>query len=116
MSFFLPKEVRDGLETAQKRALKRKNRLHVRIGEQHFPIHEFTETGFTMTMDAAPRLRGFVDIYDGPRHVFYALIVACDEEAATLHYEFKRATAIQADAPIDYERSANAPVGYLTRN
>ncbi|MFN4098303.1 MAG: hypothetical protein ACK4GT_00865, partial [Pararhodobacter sp.] len=47
-------------------------------------------------------LRGFVDIYNGPRHVLQALIIAAGDEDGETRYEFKRDTAIHENRVRDY--------------
>lgn len=115
MSEFLPKEVRDGLEAARKRAERRKSRLRLRIGAATYPILRYWETGFALAVEDAPHLRGLVDIYDGARHLSQCLIVASAEDAGQMVYEFKRATPA-TDAPaLDYSRDENAPVALIER-
>lgn len=114
MSFFLPKEVREGLELARKRDLRRKSRLRVHVGDDVFPVLKFWETGFSLDSDDAPHLRGLVDLYDGARHLYQCLIVASDEENGEMRYEFKRATAAVDKAPLDFYRDEDAPVALLT--
>jgi len=82
---FLPKEVREGLEAARKRDLKRKSRLRVQVGEAVFPVLRFWHDGFALDADLSPgKLRGLVDVFDGSRHVFQCLIVASGLENGEL--------------------------------
>jgi hypothetical protein len=113
---FLPKEVREGLEAARKRDMKRKSRLRVQVGEAVFPVLRFWHDGFALDAGLSPgRLRGLVDVYDGSRHVFQCLIVASSLENGELVCDFKRATAVTDRAPLDYWRDEAAPVGLLPR-
>lgn len=113
---FLPKEVREGLEAARKKDLKRKSRLRVQVGDAVFPVLRFWHDGFALDADFSPRaLRGLVDIYDGSRHIFQCLIVASEIEAGELVCDFKRATAVTGVAALDFWRDDSAPVGYLPR-
>lgn len=112
---FLPKEVREGLEKARKRDLRRKSRLRVHTDEDVFPVLRFWETGFVLDAENAPHLRGLVDIYDGSRHLAQCLIVASDEENGEMIYEFKRNTAAVDKAPLDFARDENAPIALLER-
>ena len=109
MSFFLPKEVRDGLEAARKRDLKRKSRLRVHVDDDIFTILRFWENGFAMEEDA-PKLRGLVDIYDGSRHLYQCLIIASSEEDGEMVYEFKRNTQAHDKAPLDFYRDPQTPI------
>lgn len=115
MSEFLPKEVREGLENARKQSMRKKSRLKVRVGEHDFTILRYWEEGFSLDADDAPHLRGLVDVYDGARHVSQCLIVASEEEAGEMVYEFKRETMAHDHIPADYEIDANAPIALLTR-
>ena len=113
MSDFLPKEVREGLENARKAALLKNSRLRIRVGDRAFPVLKFWETGFALDAEDAPHLRGFVDLYDGSRHLYQCLVVAFEEESGEMVYEFKRATAIVDKAPLDFYRDEDAPVALL---
>lgn len=114
MSEYLPKEVREGLERARKAALRKKNRLRVRVGEAVFPVLELRDNGFELYREDAPHLRGLVDLYDGGRHLYQCLIVASEEDGERMKYEFKRSTEVRAKAPLDFVRDENAPVALIT--
>lgn len=113
---FLPKDILDGLDAARKRNFARKSRLRVQVGDAVFPVLRFWHDGFALDAALAPKLRGLVDVYDGARHVFQCLIMASLEENGELVCEFKRATAVRDQAPLDYWRDENAPVALLPRN
>lgn len=112
----LPKEVREGLEMARKRDQRKRSRLRVHVGEQVYPVLRFWETGFALERENAPHLRGFVDLYDGSRHLYQCLIVASEDEGDEVVVEFKRFTAAVDRAPLDFVRDENAPVALLGRN
>lgn len=116
MSDFLPKEVREGLELARKRDLKRRSRLRVRVGDDTYPILRSWESGFALDRDNADHLRGLVDVYDGARHLYQALIVASQDDGHEMTFEFKRATPATDRPPLDYDRPDDAPVALLTRS
>ncbi len=113
MSEFLPKEVREGLEMARKRSLKKKSRLRVHIGDLVIPVLRYWESGFSLDADEAPHLRGLVDLYDGARHLYQCLIVASQEESGQMVYEFKRSTAVVDRPALDFYRDEKAPVALL---
>ena len=113
MSFYLPKEVREGLEMARKRDLQRKSRLRVHADEQIFPVLKFWQTGFALDAENAPHLRGLVDLYEGSRHLYQCLIIASGLEGSEMVYEFKRNTAAVDKAPLDFCRDENAPIALL---
>jgi hypothetical protein len=58
-------------------------------------------------------MRGLIDIYDGPRHLYQALIVASARDGDMMRYEFKRNTAAATQAPVDFEQAPNRPVALL---
>ena len=113
MSEFLPKEVREGLEQARKHKLRKKSRLRVQAGGQTFTILRYWDEGFALDADEAPHLRGLVDVFDGARHLSQCLIMASDEEAGEMVFEFKRATPHSEKAPLDYERAEDAPMALI---
>lgn len=113
MSSFLPKSVREELAAAQRLALRRKATRAVHVGDDAYPILKMTQTGFTVAIEDAPRLRGLVDIYEGARHMYQALIVASEEEGDVMRYDFKRNTAAATVAPVDFEAALNRPAGLL---
>ncbi|MGV6811215.1 MAG: hypothetical protein ACWA47_03135, partial [Brevirhabdus sp.] len=107
---FLPKDVRDGLEQARKRALRKSSRLRVKVGDEMLPILSFEDNGFTMDAETTPKLRGLVDIYHGGRHIYQCLIVASSLEDGNIRYEFKRNTQALDKAPLDFYREPDAPI------
>ncbi len=115
MTGYLPKEVQEGLEIARKRDLKKRARLRVRVGDKTYPILRTLDKGFVLDRENADHLRGLVDVYDGARHLYQALIVASRDEGDEMAFEFKRATLASDKAPIDYDRPDNAPVALLPR-
>ncbi|MEM9552121.1 MAG: hypothetical protein AAGA05_13160 [Pseudomonadota bacterium] len=115
MSTFLSKEVRAGLNAARVESLKRASRLRVRTGEAEYPLLRLWKTGFSVEAGAVPHLRGAVDLYDGARHLSTCLIVASEEDAGEMRYDFKRQTAATDTAPTDFYRDPLAPAGLLTK-
>ena len=66
-----------------------------------------------MDAKSAPHLRGLVDLYDGAKHLMQCLIVASEEQAGEMQFEFKRATVVEDRPAVDFEKAANAPVGLI---
>lgn len=115
MTDFLPKEVKEGLEMARKRAQRKKNRLRVRVGDEAFTVVRMWDKGFQLERAKSEHLRGLVDVYDGSRHLYQALIVASQDEGEFRNFDFKRATIAVDAPPLDYDRPDDAPVGFLPR-
>ena len=110
----LPKEVREGLARARARDRKLSGgRLRVEVGEAWYPIRSYDATGFEVALDVAPKLRGLVEIHDGPRLVRSALIVASEVVDGAMRYGFKRVTAARETAPLDYVVASEAVAGAL---
>ncbi|PVH28490.1 hypothetical protein [Pararhodobacter oceanensis] len=110
---FLPEDVRRGLEMARKREARKGSRLCVHIGEEVYPIQDLGDEGFAVDRTRVPGLRGLVDIYDGPRHLSQALIIAADEDGDLMRYEFKRETPVSDDPIRDYAEERETPRGLL---
>ncbi|GIT90980.1 hypothetical protein JANAI62_14350 [Jannaschia pagri] len=111
---FLPKDVREGLLVAQKRARRTSGgKLRVHVGDTWYPIRSYDETGFDVGLDVAPKLRGLVEIHEGSRILRTVLIVAAEPSGDVMHYDFKRATAARDTPPLDYPSDTTEPVGYL---
>lgn len=112
---FLPKEVRDGIELARSRELRRKSRLRLLVDGQILPIRRLWNTGVSVDASGAPHMRGLVDVYDGSRHLCQCLIIASEEAAGEMVYEFKRQTFVTDRPALDYEADETAPVGLIGR-
>lgn len=113
----LPRDVRDGLALARARERRRTGgRLRVQVGEAWYPIRSFDETGFEVAVDLAPKLRGLVEIHEGPTLVRTALIVAGEPSGAVMRYEFKRVTRAMSEPPVDYVRIRDVASGLIARD
>lgn len=112
---YLPKDLQDGLDAARKRAEKRKGRLCIHIDGQVHPIRRWWEGGFALSARHAPSLRGLVDVYDGPKHIFRCLVIASQSDEEEVICEFKRSTAPADRAALDFCPEAEAPAGLLPR-
>ena len=110
---YLPKEVLDGLHAARRKAERKRSRRSVHIGDDVYPILTFANDGFALDAEHAPQLRGLVDIYEGPRHLYQALIVASELHGDLMRYEFKRNTAAADRAALDFYQEHEAPIALL---
>ncbi|MCF6271990.1 MAG: hypothetical protein L3J37_02195 [Rhodobacteraceae bacterium] len=113
MDAFLSKEVLDGLERARKQARRKKNRLRLHVGDEIYPLLQVSDTGFEMERDAAPHLRGFVDIYDGARHLATCLVIHSEPEGDIMRYEYKRHTNVAKGPAKDFVVDESAPTALL---
>jgi hypothetical protein len=113
MSDMLPEAVRRELAAARLGARRAQATRTVHVGDAAFPILEMSGDGFSVEAASAPRLHGLIDIYDGPRHVYRALIVASEQAGDMMRYEFKRNTAATGQAPVDFERADDPGVTLL---
>lgn len=111
----LPDDIRRGLAAARRRDERARARLCVHLGDAAFPIRRLWEGGFAVEAACAPRLRGVVNIFDGPRHLLHALIIASELDEDEMRYEFKRVTAARTRPARDYADEAPEPSGYLPR-
>ncbi|MFS4581278.1 hypothetical protein [Phaeobacter sp. C3_T13_0] len=116
MTTFVPKSVQDALDAARLDGIKAKSRLRVAVDSHDFPVLRMWKDGFSVEAADSPQLRGLVDLYDGTRHLSQCLIVASDEEAGEIRYEFKRATPVSDKAPLDFYRAPDAPVALITQD
>lgn len=116
MTDFLPKEILEGLAIKRKQDGKRSSRLRVRVGDEVYPILRTWDNGFALDRDDADHLRGLVDVYDGARHLYQALIVASREDGEELSFDFKRATTASDTPPLDYEKAEDAPIALIPRD
>ncbi|MGJ5619991.1 hypothetical protein [Sulfitobacter sp. MF3-043] len=114
METVFSKEIQAGLDAARLAGLRKSSRLRINVDGQVHPVLRMWKTGFAVAAEDAPHLRGLVDLYDGANHLFQCLIVAGEEEAGEMQYEFKRATAVAQSAALDFEKLANAPAGLIT--
>jgi len=102
MSEFLPKDLRDQLAVARLQARRRKATRVVHVGDEAFPILDYSEAGFAVDAEDASHLRGLIDIYEGSTHLTRALIVASARDGDLMRYEFKRNTRATRTAPTDF--------------
>lgn len=113
MEAFYSKEVMEGLEKARKKAERKRNRLCVHVGDEVFSVLKVWEDGFSVYSDKVPKLRGLVDLYDGPKHLSQCLIIRADTAGDVVTYEFKRRTEAVDSAALDYEVGLDAPIALL---
>lgn len=113
MDSFLSDEVRQGLQRAHIKALRNKNRMRVQSGKITAPILREWDGGFAIDFDAAPTLRGRVDIYDGSKHLFQCLVIYSAQEGNEMIYEYKRHTPAEDRRIVDYDKPDDTPIALL---
>jgi hypothetical protein len=115
MSEYLPDAVRRGLEDARVAMLRRSSRLCIHDGDRVHRVLRLWDGGFALAAQDAPVLRGFVDLYDGARHLYQCLVVASREENGERIFEFKWSTAVSDRPALDFVRADDAPVALIPR-
>jgi hypothetical protein len=108
-------DVMAGLQRARMKDATKKNRLRVHDGEAAYQVLKIWETGFSMPIGKAPQLRGFVDLFDGSKHLLQCLVIYSEPDGDVMNYEFKRRTVVLDQAPKDYAEDANAPVALIEK-
>lgn len=111
---FLSHELREGLERARKKASPRARKLAVHWGDAAFPIRRLWSDGFAIDVVPEGKLRGFVEVHEGARHIMTCLIQAIDVEGDELICSFKRSSVVSDHVPLDYVRD-DGPQLYLPR-
>ena len=115
MSTYVPEAVQAGLDAARNKRQKQKSKFRIETQDGYFRLLKLWDGGFAVSLDDVPKLRGLVDIYDGPNHLFQCLIVASCEEMYEMHYEYKRMTAVLRNAPRDFAVDDPEVAGLLTK-
>lgn len=110
----LPEAVRQGLEAARAAALRRSSRLCIHDRGAVHRVLRLWEGGFALAATDTVPLRGYVDLYDGPRHLSSCLIVASGSgEGGERTYEFKLQTLVADRPAADFERGEAAPAALI---
>lgn len=115
MTEFLSKELREGLAQARRIAARKRSRTRVRVGDNEYTVLRVWDSGFALDAADAPHMRGLVDLYEGGRHAAQCLVIASEEEAGEMRYEYKRSTVPHRRAPLDFVREMDAPVALIGR-
>lgn len=113
MENYISKEIQAGFDQAKKRSIRKSGRLCVHADGAVYSVTRIWDGGFAMPSDQAPNLRGFVNLYDGPKHLYQCLIVFSKVENDEKIYDYKRHTEALDSQPVDFERKGNQPAGLL---
>lgn len=114
MSTYVPSSVQEGLDAARISRLRKASKLRIETTDGYFRVLRLWENGFSVAIEDAPRLRGYVDLYDGPTQLFQCLIVASSEEAGEMRYDYKRMTAVSHTPPSDFASDKPQPTALIT--
>ncbi|MSU88223.1 hypothetical protein GE300_01160 [Rhodobacteraceae bacterium 2CG4] len=87
--------------------------MRLRAGGDEIDVVEIWQGGFSIKADAPRFRRGFVDVYDGSRHLFHGLAYPTGESGALRTFAFKTRQVAGDEPPRDYERGADAPVALI---
>lgn len=115
MTDFLPEAVRKGLEDARMAMLRRSSRLCIHNGEEIHRVLRLWDGGFTLSSQNPPHLRGFVDLYDGPRHMYQCLVITSHDEGDERVFTFKWNRPVAESPPADFVHEVEQPAGLLSR-
>lgn len=105
----LPGELRAALAAARRVSedkahgtAARAGRLRLRVGRTSHPVLRLWQDGLSLPPEAGADLRGRVEVYDGARLLFHALVVASQDGGGEVVCHFKRVTPATDAAPRDY--------------
>ncbi len=76
----------------------------LRTADSEFRILDLTHDSCLIEAHPGAVLRGYVDIYDGRRHLETCLIVLAEPEGNCVRCSFKRRTLARDTAPVDFEQ------------
>jgi len=76
--------------------------FRVVAGGRSYPVVRMYASGFALSAEDAPQLRGLVELYREQEHVLMCLVVANAPEDGEIRYEFKRATPVTEQRPLDF--------------
>lgn len=113
MDSHLPSDFRSATEGARVRPRGKRHRLRLKAGNDEIDVVEIWQGGFSIKADAPCFRRGFVDLYDGGKHLFHALAYPTSEDSALRTFAFKIRQDPDAAPPRDYDRAADVPVALI---
>lgn len=114
MNDFLPEAVRKGLEDARKAALKLNSKLCVHDGDDVYRIVRMWGDGFALESGVADKLRGRIEVFDGPRHLYQCLVINSETVGNEQVFEFKWIHPVSDHPPLDFVREGFTPAALIT--
>ena len=106
----------DGMRPAEhplKRTRARINRLRLRAGAASIDVVEAWKDGFALARKGPQPRRGFVDLFDGARHLFHGLVYQTGETPDKTIYAFKVTRKAGLSQPLDFAADPTAPVALI---
>jgi len=91
-----------GFDAAQFNSRTGTQGYRVVAGGRSYPALRVWKTGFALSADDAPLPRGLVELYRGQEYVLMGLVVANAPENNEIVFEFKRATHVTDQPPLDF--------------
>lgn len=113
MDGYLADRVNAGRKEARRADALKRGRIRVVVGDQTYPVLEIGAHGFTIAADEPPSIRGFVDLFDGPRRLGRQLVVLASHRDGEARFEYKLQSA-EGETPADYVREGEKIAGVLT--
>ena len=86
MTTFLSKEVQQDLNEARSKHKRKNARYRVQFDGSMYPVLKLWDTGFSLGSEAAPQMRGLVDLFEGSNHFFRCPINASDEQDGEIKF------------------------------
>ncbi len=112
MQVDLPDEIARALVRKADRA-RAARRLRVETGDAWYPVRRHWRGGFALSRAHGNRLRGYVDLYEGPRHVMRCLILAARDAGEEIEFEVQEVNPVAAGPAADHVRAVPQPAGLL---
>ena len=112
---YLPEGMREALALARKKDMHKGRKLCVHDGDRVYRIRRLWDNGFSLERDTAARLRGRVEIFDGPRHLYQCLVIDSAVKGEERVFDFKWVSSIPDRPPADFVREEFAPMGLLAK-
>jgi hypothetical protein len=87
--------------------------MTVVAGSRSFEIKEFWGDGFSLPRGGPEPDRGFVDVFDGARHILHCLAYKTGESDGASIYAFKIGQDPAMRQPQDFARDPDRPVALI---
>lgn len=103
-----PNVIFGGVEQGRFRKPVLASQYRVVAGGNSYPVLRMSKTGFVLSAQDAPRLRGTVELYRDQEYILMGLVMADAPENGEVAYEFKRATHVTDRPPLDFVAQIDA--------